>query len=45
MRDGWVAVNALTSNQPCVPPAASEALPIPGGQASYEALVEVRWAG
>jgi anaerobic selenocysteine-containing dehydrogenase len=45
MRDGWLAVNALTSNQPCVPPAASEALPIPGGQASYEALVEVRRAG
>lgn len=45
MRDGWVAVNRLTSNEPCLPPAASEALPIPGGQATYEALIEVRRAG
>jgi anaerobic selenocysteine-containing dehydrogenase len=42
MRDGWVAVNVLTSNDPCLPPDASEALPIPGGQATYEALIEVR---
>jgi anaerobic selenocysteine-containing dehydrogenase len=42
MRDGWVAVNRLTSGDPCMPPEASEALPIPGGQASYEALIEVR---
>jgi hypothetical protein len=42
MRDGWVAVNVLTSNDPCLPPDASEALPIPGGRATYEALIEVR---
>ena len=42
MRDGWVTVNALTSNGPCLPPAAADALPIPGGQATYEALIEVR---
>lgn len=45
MRDGWVAVNRLTSNEPCLPPDASEALSIPGGQASYEALVQVRRRG
>jgi anaerobic selenocysteine-containing dehydrogenase len=42
MRDGWTAVNALTANESCLGPEASEALPIPGGQATYEALVEVR---
>jgi anaerobic selenocysteine-containing dehydrogenase len=42
MRDGWVAVNSLTSNDPCMPVSASEALSIPGGQATYEALIEVR---
>ena len=42
MRDGWVAVNRLTSNEPCLPAEISESLPIPGGQATYEALVEVR---
>ncbi|MCC7371811.1 MAG: molybdopterin-dependent oxidoreductase [Chloroflexi bacterium] len=41
MRDGWVAVNKLTSNEDCLSPAQSEALPILGGQATYEALVEV----
>lgn len=45
MRDGWTAVNALTSNTSCVPAPAAEAFPIPGGQASYEALIEVRRAG
>ena len=38
-------MNALTSNTPCMPASAAEALPIPGGQASYEALIEVRRAG
>ena len=42
MRDGWVAVNRLTSNDACLSPAAAGALPIPGGQATYEALIEVR---
>ncbi len=45
MRDGWVGVNRLTSGTACLPPAASSAFErIPGGQASYEALVEVRVA-
>ena len=42
MRDGWVAVNRLTSNKSCMTPEQAEALPILGGQATYEALVEVR---
>ena len=42
MRDGWVAVNRLTSNNSCMTPEQAEALPILGGQATYEALVEVR---
>jgi anaerobic selenocysteine-containing dehydrogenase len=41
MRDGWVAVNRLTSNDACMTPEQAEALPILGGQATYEALVEV----
>ena len=45
MRDGWVAVNRLTSNEPCMTPEAATALPIPGGKAAYEALVEVRRGG
>jgi anaerobic selenocysteine-containing dehydrogenase len=44
MRDGWVAVNRLTSNESCMTPEQAEALPILGGQATYEALVEVRRA-
>jgi anaerobic selenocysteine-containing dehydrogenase len=42
MRDGWVAVNRLTANEPCMTPEQAEGLPIPGGQATYEALIEVR---
>ena len=42
MRDGWVAVNRLTSNESCMTAEQAEALPILGGQATYEALVEVR---
>ena len=42
MRDGWVAVNVLTSGDSCLSPEAAEALPIPGGQATYEALIDVR---
>ncbi len=45
MRDGWVVVNQLTSNEPCMTAEAAAALPIPGGQAAYEALVEVRRGG
>jgi anaerobic selenocysteine-containing dehydrogenase len=44
MRDGWVAVNRLTSNNSCMTPDQSEAFSILGGQATYEALVEVRRA-
>jgi anaerobic selenocysteine-containing dehydrogenase len=44
MRDGWVAVNRLTSNESCMTPEQAEALPILGGQATYEALVEVHRA-
>jgi anaerobic selenocysteine-containing dehydrogenase len=44
MRDGWVAVNRLTANEACMTPEQAEALPILGGQATYEALVEVRRA-
>lgn len=43
MRDGWAGVNRLTSGAACLSPDASSALAAtPGGQASYEALVEVR---
>jgi anaerobic selenocysteine-containing dehydrogenase len=42
MRDGWAGLNHLTSGEETMPLAASVALSIPGGQASYEALVEVR---
>ena len=42
MRDGWVAVNRLTSNDSCMTPDQAEAFSILGGQATYEALVEVR---
>ncbi len=45
MRDGWVAVNRLTSNESCMTPEQAEALPILGGQATYEALVEVKPKG
>ncbi|MGE3271852.1 MAG: molybdopterin-dependent oxidoreductase [Chloroflexota bacterium] len=44
MRDGWVAVNRLTANEPCMTGEQAEALPILGGQATYEALVDVRAA-
>jgi len=44
MRDGWPGLNALTSGAPCLPPHASDGLDprIPGGQAAFEARVEVR---
>jgi anaerobic selenocysteine-containing dehydrogenase len=44
MRDGWAAVNALTANEACLTPEQATAFPILGGQATYEALVEVRRA-
>lgn len=43
MRDGWVGVNRLTSGRAALDVNASAAFPATvGGQASYEALVEVR---
>jgi anaerobic selenocysteine-containing dehydrogenase len=44
MRDGWPGLNVLTSGAPCLDPAASDGLDprIPGGQATFEARVEVR---
>jgi anaerobic selenocysteine-containing dehydrogenase len=44
MRDGWPGVNRLTSGDETMPVEASVALSIPGGQASYEARVEVQVA-
>jgi anaerobic selenocysteine-containing dehydrogenase len=44
MRDGWAVVNRLTANEPCLSPDQAEAFGILGGQATYEALVEVRSA-
>ena len=44
MRDGWPGLNVLTSGAACLSPHASEGLDarIPGGQATFEARVEVR---
>jgi anaerobic selenocysteine-containing dehydrogenase len=44
MRDGWVGINHLTSGQAALSTQASELterLGLPGGQASYEAQVEI----
>ncbi len=42
MRDGWAGVNRVTSGAPIVPLTANEIVPgIPGGQAAYDAWVEV----
>lgn len=42
MRDGWAGVNRVTSGAPIVPLAANNIVPgIPGGQAAYDAWVEV----
>jgi len=47
MRDGWPGLNVLTSGAPCLEPTASDGLDprIPGGQASFEAQVEIRPRG
>ena len=45
MRDGWVGVNNLTNADPVLSPEASDIIDpymIPGGQAAFDALVEVR---
>jgi anaerobic selenocysteine-containing dehydrogenase len=42
MRDGWSGINRVTSGAPIVPPSAVNIVPsIPGGQAAYDAWVEV----
>jgi anaerobic selenocysteine-containing dehydrogenase len=42
MRDGWSGINRVTSGAPIVPAAAVNVVPgIPGGQAAYDAWVEV----
>jgi anaerobic selenocysteine-containing dehydrogenase len=42
MRDGWAGVNRVTSGASIVSPAANDIVPgIPGGQAAYDAWVEV----
>ena len=43
MRDGWAGINTLTSGGRAVPDAAAKAFP--GGQAAYEARVEVSSSG
>ena len=43
MRDGWAGVNRVTSGAPIVSLAANDIVPgIPGGQATYDAWVEVQ---
>jgi hypothetical protein len=45
MRDGWFGVNSLTNGDPALSPLASDLVDpygIPGGQAAFDALVEVR---
>jgi anaerobic selenocysteine-containing dehydrogenase len=43
MRDGWSGINRITSGAPIVPLRANDLVPgIPGGQAAYDARVEVR---
>jgi hypothetical protein len=42
MRDGWSGINRVTSGEPIVPVRALDIVPgVPGGQAAYEAWVEV----
>jgi len=44
MRDGWVSVNNLTNSDSVLSPKASDIIDpymIPGGQAAFDALVEV----
>src|SRR4030095_5202228 len=43
MRDGWTGINTLTNGGRAVPDAAAKAFP--GGQAAYEARVEVTSVG
>lgn len=46
MRDGWAGINRVTSSDPIVPLVANDIVPgIPGGQAAYDAWVEVSAKG
>ena len=45
MRDGWPALNTLTSGAPVLPDAAVEALGFSAGQAAFDAQVEVAPVG
>ena len=40
-RDGWLGLNSLASNEAALPLEVTDVLPIPGGQAAYEALIQV----
>ena len=43
MRDGWAGINRVTNGAPIVSPEALTIVPgAPGGQAAYDAWVEVR---
>jgi anaerobic selenocysteine-containing dehydrogenase len=45
MRDGWVGVNSLTNGEAVLAPLASDLIDpylIPGGQAAFDAMVDVR---
>lgn len=44
MRDGWPGMNDLTSDAPVLPDEVAEALPVPAGQAAFDALVQVERA-
>ena len=41
MRDGWAGLNDLTSGEPAIPDAAVDVSGFSGGQASFEARVDV----
>jgi anaerobic selenocysteine-containing dehydrogenase len=41
MRDGWTGLNRLTSGAASIPDDAAEVFPFSGGQAAFDAMVEV----
>ena len=41
MRDGWTGLNELTAGYPCIPDEAVDTFGFSGGQASFDAMVEV----
>ena len=44
MRDGWPGMNRVTSDVPVLSDEVAEALPVPAGQAAFDALVQVERA-